>query len=266
VYVTETTPDGVTVVVLGAGVAGARPSTGVGNVAADYRYGGGAIHPSAESIVQLVEPLEQITGVINRAAAFGGADPEDAEDLREFGPPSALLLDRAISIADFEAAVANAPDVAATSSSYEWEPDRLRSAVVVRYIGDPSLATGLNARVRALAERNTPVTVVAAPAESVSIKITVAADPRRLKADVEASVTEALLGERGALTPAVLGIDGPIVRSRLLAAINDVDGVDHVVDVSVDDAPFTMTAVRPSDGAYFDVTGTTEVTMGEGVA
>ncbi|MCP3911609.1 MAG: hypothetical protein GY713_11700 [Actinomycetia bacterium] len=265
VYITETAPDGLTAVVFGDGVAGARVPTGVGNVVADYRFGGGAIHPGPGSIAQLVEPVEQITGVVNRAAALGGADPESADDLRRFGPPSALLLDRAISIADFEAAVASSPDVIATAASYEWEPDRLRSAVVIRYIGDANLAAGLTAGVRALAERNTPVSVVAAPAESVTIKITVAADPRRLEADIEAAVVDALLGDGGALTPAVLGVNGPIVRSRLLAAIVGVDGVDHVIDVSVDHAPFTTTAVVPSTGAYFDVTDTTEITMGEAV-
>lgn len=263
VYATELTDDGGLIVVFGDGVAGARLPTGTANITADYRFGAGAIHPGPGSVVSMVEPLETIAGVTNRSAAFGGADPQRAEDLRVDGPPSALLLDRTISIVDFEAAVAAAPGVVATSASYEWEPDRLRSAVVIRFIGDPSLAAGLNTRLSALAERNTPITVVPSPPYVASVQIHVAVDPNRLEADVLSAVSVALLEGDGALTPGVLGVDGALVRSRLLAAIMAVEGVDHVIDLSVDHVAFIAAAIRPDPGTYFDLVDNTEIIAGE---
>lgn len=264
VYVTEPTDDGGTEVVFGDGVYGARLPTGAGNVVADYRFGAGAVHPPAESISQLAEPVDGITGVVNPVAAYGGAEAETPDELATAAPASALLLGRAISLPDFEAA-ARIPGVRAVSARFDWEPSRLRSAVVVAFVGDPSLAEGIVGRLRAMAERSVPISAMAATEVAIAVQLVLTADPRRLAADVEAAVRDRLIGEGGLLTPEGLGIGAPLFRSRLLAEVTAVEGVTRVDDVLVDGAAFLATAVVPGPSEYLDGTAGLAVTITEGV-
>lgn len=265
VYVVRHTDDGGTEVVFGDGILGARLPTGVDNVVADYRFGAGAIHPPAGSIAQLVEPVEAVNAVINRAAAYGGADAADLDEIRTDAPRSALLLGRIVSRHDAAAAATETPGVIAANADLAWSADRLDAVIVVRYIGDPGLAPGLRSRLRALAERDVKIDAVVAPAQPVAVTVTLRADSRRRPDEVGAAVEHALVGEGGALTPGVLGIDGPLFRSRLMAAVTAVDGVDAVTQVLLDGAPFDQFGVAPPEGGHLDGTaGLTVVAEGAG--
>jgi hypothetical protein len=260
VYVVRHTDDHGTEVVFGDGVRGSRLPTGQDNVVADYRHGAGAIHPPAASIAQLVRPVDGLAGVVNRAAAYGGSDAAGPEELRADAPRSALMLGRIVSREDAAAAARETPGVVTAVAWYAWNPDRLASGIVVRYIGDPGLAEGLRGRLRALAECDVRVDALVSPAQAVAVTVTLVPDPRRRADDVAAAVRAALTGEGGVLTPAVLGIDGPLFRSRLAAAVVGTDGVQAVTGLLLDGAVFDQVGVAPPEGWYLDaVTGLTVV-------
>ena len=260
VYVVRHPDDGGTEVVFGDGVRGARLPTGTDNVVADYRHGAGAVHPPGGSIAQVVRPVAGVAGVVNRAAAYGGADAAGPDELRADAPRSALLLGRVVSREDAAAVARETPGVVTAVASYAWNPDRLASGILVRYLGDPGLAEGLRGRLRALAERDVRIDAVVSPAQPVTLTVTLVPDPRRRAADVGAAVVEALTGPGGALTAEVLGIDGPLFRSRVAGAVVGVDGVQAVTGLLLDGAVFDQPAVVPPEGWHLEaVTGLTVV-------
>lgn len=261
VYVVRHTDDGGTEVVFGDGVRGARLPTGSGNVVADYRFGAGAIHPEAGSIAQMVAPVAGVTSLTNRSAAYGGSDAATADEIRVDAPRSALLLGRIVSRADAAAAARETPGVVTATADLAWSPDRLAAVILVRYIGDPALAPGLRSRLRGLAERDVRIDAVVSVATPVAVALTVTADARRRPADVQLAVVDALAGDGGALTAATLGIDGPLYRSRLVAAVMNVAGVAAVTSVLVDGAPFDQFGVAPPEGGHLDAVSQLVVTV-----
>ncbi len=64
-------------ILFGDGEFGAVPVVGTNNVRASYRIGGGSAgNVAANSITELLTPIEHVLSVTNLAAATGGADPE----------------------------------------------------------------------------------------------------------------------------------------------------------------------------------------------
>jgi len=87
----------------GDGETGARLPTGRENVRAEYRIGlGAAGNVKAGSITQLAgnKPLG-LKEVINPLPATGGADPENADQIRGNAPLAVMALDRLVSVRDF---------------------------------------------------------------------------------------------------------------------------------------------------------------------
>jgi hypothetical protein len=252
VYVVRHTDDGGTEVHFGDGGRGARLTTGVDNVVADYRWGAGDIHPEAGSISQMVEPVAGVSSVTNRGAAFGGSGAASADEIRVEAPRSALLLGRIVSRADAAAAARETAGVVTAAADWSWSPDRLDAGIVVRYIGDPALAAGLRSRLRSLVERDVRIDAVVSNPTEVAVTVTLTADARRRPGDVRLAVIEALVRDGGTLTPAVLGIDGPIYRSRLVASVMAVSGVAAITGVLLDGAPFDQFGVAPPEGGHLD--------------
>lgn len=103
VYSTYVNTEGNTVVQFGDGVQGARLPTGETNVQAEYRKGiGVAGHVRKAQLSQLATRPLGLKGVVNPAAAEGAADPETMDRARENAPFTALTLDRAVSLRDYE--------------------------------------------------------------------------------------------------------------------------------------------------------------------
>jgi hypothetical protein len=141
VYIVRQQDDGTSVVIFGDGVNGARLPTGAGNVIASYRFGAGAASPPAGSITKIAKPAPGLRGVVNPIAASGGADAEKADEIRRLAPRSALLLGRAVSIQDMEAAASAVPGVIAAAAG--------RESLVCRRAGcraDDRAATARNLR------------------------------------------------------------------------------------------------------------------------
>jgi predicted phage baseplate assembly protein len=90
-------------VVFGDGVNGARPPTGVENIAAEYRAGAGRSgNVAREAINQLGSRPLGVNAVVNPLPATGGSEGDGPDDARVVTPLRVLALDRLLSTKDYE--------------------------------------------------------------------------------------------------------------------------------------------------------------------
>src|SRR5262249_6405556 len=136
VYIVRRNDQGESVVTFGDGVTGARLPTGVDNITATYRFGAGAAKPPAGAISQLARPVEGLRRGADPVAAGGGADADQPKDIRKNAPNSALILGRAVSIADFEALAREFGGVINAHAEWAWDESCQRAVVTVWFISD----------------------------------------------------------------------------------------------------------------------------------
>ncbi|MDT8999150.1 baseplate J/gp47 family protein [Paucibacter sp. APW11] len=235
---------------------GARLPTGA-RVLANYRWGAGAAVPPADSIKQLAKPIPGLRRLFNAVPAYGGADAESPAELAVRGPQSALLLGRAISLADFEAAAAQQNGVRAARASWRWDAQGLGPAVIVAVIADPGVVPTVQAALRALAEDGAPLSVQAASAQSarldVDVSIAADQDPDAVITAIAAALWApvGLPGSGGLLRAERLGPDGVLFASAVVACVMAVPGVTGLNALRLDASDFTDIGRRPAAGAYF---------------
>lgn len=266
VYVVRQTDDGETLVSFGDGQQGRRLSTGLDNVVADYRHGAGAKGPPGGSITQLAAPVKGLSSVLNPLPAVGGGDAERAEELRSNGPRSALLLGRAVSIYDFEAAAANQRGVRAARAEWRWHGARQQAVVQVWYIGEKGLESILCSKLRRIADPSVAIDVDVATSTPLDLALDVEVDSRYRESDVLSAIREVLMNaETGMLAPENIGIGEPLFRSRIFASVLAVQGARAVREIQTDGVSFTKIAIQPEPGCYFDIVdGAPKLNGGEG--
>lgn len=249
VYCVEHDDEENTWVILGGG---ARPPTGA-PIVADYRFGAGARRPPAGGIRQLARPMPGLGSVRDPVGAYGGADREGQGQLRQMAPRSALLLGRAISVPDFEAAAASTPGVRAVRAEWRWSPDRQEPIVEVAFIGAAALAPVVRDQLRAMAEPSAPIDVIAATPVAKALSLQVEIDARYSAPAVLTQVRAALLGGPEALlAPEQLGVARALFQSLIFKVVLAVPGVLAVRDLRLDGAAMTDFGVHPGTAAYFD--------------
>ncbi|HEY0480557.1 MAG TPA: baseplate J/gp47 family protein [Kofleriaceae bacterium] len=253
VFLVRQTDDGRSLVTFGDGIRGARLPSGGNNVVASYRHGAGAAAPPAGSIKQLARPLPGIRAVVNPVAAAGGTDAEGPDEIRARAPRSALLLGRAVSLVDFQAAALAVGGVRTASAEWRWGGPTGGPAVHVFYAGGPGLGATIAARLRALSDPSTPIVVEAAAAAPAALAIDLETDPERRTAAVVDAVRHRLLDPGGLLTADQLGIGSTLFRSVLLREVMTVTGVLGVRALRWNDLAFADFGVRPGAGRYFDL-------------
>lgn len=103
-YLTSVDDDQKTFLTTGDGLTtGERLPTGITNVRATYRVGGGKGGNVKEgTITQLASPPLNVTKVRNLMPASGGVDRENVDQARKNLPVSVMALDRLVSVADYE--------------------------------------------------------------------------------------------------------------------------------------------------------------------
>lgn len=255
VYIVRQNDKNESVVTFGDGILGRRLSTGA-TVIAYYRFGGGAAMPPAGSITQIAKPVSGLKGVRGPVAPYGGADAEAAESLQKYAPRSALLLGRAVSLADLEAAAASYSGVRAASAEWRWSTELQVPAAHIWYLADGDLTELILTELRGLTQPDTPIQVEAAVAFPAALSIQLTHDPRRFEDDVLAAARAALTDvETGLLPPERLGIGKPLFRSRIFELLLSVEGVDSVTGLLYQSAPFAPYGVKPPAGYYFDFSG-----------
>lgn len=227
-------------------------------VVANYRYGAGAEVPPAGSVKQVAKPVAGLRRVHNVLPAYGGAEAETAHELSIYAPRSALLLGRAISLSDLEAAALQVSGVKAARAGWRWQSSGLRPAAIITYIGDAQSQADLNARLRALSEPDAPIALERSTPQAarldVDIEIDALYEPNRVINTVldELYAEVELPGTGGYLREENLGPGGIIFLSQLIEKIISVAGVVQVRSVLLDRLVFTDTARSPATGSHFD--------------
>lgn len=253
VYTVRANEDGDYLVTFGDGIRGTRLATGAA-VTADYRFGAGAAAPEAGSISQLVSPSDTVTAVHQPFAAYGGGDAEGPEELRESAPQSALLIGRAISLADFEAAARMQPGVDAARADWAWSDRRQRPVARVWFAGDAALASDLTARLRALADPSTPIEALAAEPVAIRLAIQIAFAEGYRTEDVLAGIRAALTETPGArLAHDEPRIGAALLRSPISAEVLAVPGTWSLSSVRIDDDDLTDLGIGTALGTWFTI-------------
>jgi predicted phage baseplate assembly protein len=259
VYTVRQTVDGETEITFGGGGFGQPLPSGVDNVRAVYRFGGGAASPPAGALRQLARPIKGIRRVVSPLAAFGGDDGDKPEDIRAAAPNSALSLGRAISLLDFEAIARGYRGILNAAATWSWDTREQRAAVKLWFIPPTDdqgeqLRADLEAHLVAIAAPGTPIAVGLATPVAATLAVDFAVAPNHNPAVVDAEVL-AVLGdvESGLLTRRRVPIGAPLFRADILAAARAVEGVEEVRGLLLDGAaaPF---ALAVSEGQYLDVT------------
>ncbi|MDJ0716953.1 MAG: putative baseplate assembly protein [Prochloraceae cyanobacterium] len=102
-YIIRIEDDGTTSVTFGDGVKGSRLPTGLENITATYRQGIGTEgNVGAKSLSVLNSTPPAIAEVINSLPATGGTPAESIKQVREKAPSTGRILDRIVSLQDFE--------------------------------------------------------------------------------------------------------------------------------------------------------------------
>lgn len=225
IYTLREDEGGKTRVSFGDGVNGRRLPSGGDNVVATYRYGAGAEAPDAARLTRLPAPFPGLAKVLNPVAASGGADAQSASSIRHYAPRSVLTLDRAVSVADFEAFAATAADPDRVRAVWAWDEVRQRTAVTVYIAGGPGKLVDVRTALAAVGDPSRPVSVAAAVPVPLYLLLSLAIAPGYESAPIIAAATEALIGADGLFSPARLGIGQPLFASDISAAVLAVPGV-----------------------------------------
>jgi predicted phage baseplate assembly protein len=121
VYVSRRTNDGQITVEFGDGGVGARPPTGIENIQAVYRKGGGAVgNVEAGRLTLLPARPLGVRAVSNLLAASGATDPEMLVDIRRNAALTVLTLDRIVSLQDYEDFARAFPGVGKALATWSW--------------------------------------------------------------------------------------------------------------------------------------------------
>ncbi|WP_199439400.1 putative baseplate assembly protein [Umezawaea beigongshangensis] len=236
VHVVETDERGVVSVRFGDGVRGARLPTGVENVRARYRVGLGAVgNVGAGRITQLTTRPLGVSGVDNPLRATGGADPDDAGQLRRNIPLRVTAFDRLVSVSDHEDFARARAGIGRASARRLFDGSREIVHVTLAGVDDVPLeddsdvVTALRAALAAHGDTGLPVVVAVREPVLLVVSANVRVLPDHTWEVVEPAVRAALLARLG-FRNRELG--QPAHLSEVLATAQAVPGVDHV-DVDV---------------------------------
>ena len=257
IYIVRQNDEGESIVTFGDGRRGARLLTGVDNVVATYRHGAGKAAPPAGAITQLVKPVKGLKSVKSPIAAIEGDDAESSEGMRKYTPKSALLLGRAVSVDDMEAAAASASGVRTVTAEWRWNGMKQRPVIQLWYIGDENIKKNVGQKLRRLSDPTTPIAVDVAIPIPITMSIDVEIDERYMEDDVLNKIRTALMdSETGLLLPERIGIGKPLFRSRVFEAVMSVEGTLSVRDIIFKFLWFqwswTTHALKSPAGTYFD--------------
>ncbi|TQV87759.1 hypothetical protein [Aliikangiella coralliicola] len=249
---------------------GARLPSGA-PVYANYRFGAGSPVPPAGSINQVAKPISGLQSVKNVLPAFGGGDAESPQDLKHYAPNSALLLGRAVSLADLEAAAHEVSGVEAVKGIFRWDKLKFEKRAVIYFIGDSQLKSSILSRLQALSEPEAAIEVKLALPQTTSLELDLEIHSRYQSDDVIAAVQSVLYRQSepslpgGLLHRTVLGPEGVIYHSQIMEAVMEVAGVSNIKAMTLNGSAITGYGIAPAAEHYFYFgelgTGTSGITI-----
>ena len=254
VYIVRQNDEGESIITFGDGIRGQRLPSGADNIVCNYRFGAEAASPPAGSVSQISKPVKGLRSVKNFLAAYGGAEAEEAENMRTYAPKSALILGRVVSMQDMAALASSFPGVRAVQTEWRWDKNKQRASAHIFYIGDVGIRASLSQRIRSVSDPSTPITVETALSKPLSISINVKIDPRFLEEDVIKQLRKTLTDTgSGLLAPENIGIGLPLYRSNIFKNILNVAGTEAVQGIFINGNNFSEFAIVPGTGYYFDI-------------
>lgn len=233
VFTTYTDENNVLHVQFGDGVNGKVPSS-LTLIQTGYRVGGGALgNVGPGTLTTLDSTITGVISVTNTSAAYGGQDAETLDQIRVAAPQALISLNRAVTLADYEAlskkvvGVSKAKALSAVYSSVTLYVaplggglDSSEQPIYLSAPGRTAVQNFLSTRVPA------PTTVTLADPTYVKIDITLdlVVAPQYNRATVDAAVKQAIL--------ATLAFDAVdfgyrVTVGKTFSAINSVIGVGY---------------------------------------
>ena len=229
----------------GDGVFGIVPAAGL-MFEATYRTGGGARGNVAADSVTRLDPSHPLAPVIlsvtNPLAASGGRDEEPDDHVREIAPQDFRVTPyRAVRAEDYERAATRLSWVQRAGTSFRYTGSWLSVFTAVDPVGSASLPDGALSEVTNVLDRyrlaGYESFALAPRYASLDIRIIVCVLAEAFRADVVQGVLAALDatvhgdGRSGFFHPDRFTFGMPLERSALEADIQDVPGVDGVIDM-----------------------------------
>tara|TARA_R100000808_G_C2146369_1_gene154288 strand:+ start:364 stop:2157 length:1794 start_codon:yes stop_codon:yes gene_type:complete len=142
-YTIDTDISGRVTVLFGDGVNGKIPASGVSNVRATYRVGGGksSNNVGIGTIKVIATPNIHVSSIINTNKPSGGSDRETIDEARISAPAYFTTQNRAVTHADYEAIARSVSGVnKAKAVWYQGSP--LKEAIYVATSGDNPVPSG----------------------------------------------------------------------------------------------------------------------------
>jgi len=240
-FVVETEDDGAARMRFGDGVYGARPVGGTRFVA-DYRVGNGTAGNVGRGALQHIvlaagEAADAIESIVNPLPAKGGVDPESMDQVRARAPYAFMRQERAVTPADYAAAVRELPHVQQAAATQRWTGSWHTNFIAVDTQGGKSVETVRDAAARRLdayrmagtdCELREPRLV------PLEIELRVCVNAESFRVDIERELREVfgrgmrLNGTRGFFHPDALTFATPVYLSAIYAAALTVPGVERV--------------------------------------
>jgi hypothetical protein len=242
-FCVETDNDGRALVRFGDGAEGMQPEDGA-FIKAIYRVGvGRAGNIGAEALAHLLlvgGAPPPIVSVRNPLAAWGGVEPEPAEQVKRFAPVAYRSQQRrAVTEADYARVAAMHPDVFAAVATFRWTGSWHTVYVTIDPRGREDVPTQLAESVHEWVQRFTmagyDLEIVAPVYVPLDLVIQVCVGEAYFRADVEQAVLAALSnavlpgGVGGFFAPGRFTFAQPLYVSQLYQAILAVPGADSAI-------------------------------------
>lgn len=258
-------------ITFGDGVNGKIPASGVDNIQAIYRTGGGTAgnQIGPDKLTKLIGSYSFISSVTNPAVPAGGAEKESIEQAKFNIPASLVAMNRAVRHDDYSYFARIQPGV---SKAYAYrDPDNPFKERIVIAVGgsnpipsgtwDPYTATGtgLIGDVGAALEllKTTPTILIVEPARVVDVilDMTVYAFNNIRRTYVENSIRDSLLSSadgsvQGILDVEYIGFGQQVPVSLVMKTIEGLTGVDYLDVTRFQRVPYG----RKLTGSSSDVT------------
>ena len=237
-FVAEIDNDGYAHLRFGDGVNGASPDAGV-VLTAMFRIGNGAAgNVGPESLAHFAgDP--RILSTDNPLAASGGVDPETAAQIVRRAPAAFMTQERAVTMADYAAAVEGAsPLVAGAAATMRWTGSWYTAFVAAEPKGGGNLNRPLSKTITSVLERyrmaGGDFKLESPDYVPLDIVLDVCVETNYFQRDVEKAVTQRLMngdpasGEAPVFGPGCFALGQTVYLSPITTAVRSVDGVCSV--------------------------------------
>jgi hypothetical protein len=208
-----------------------------------YRLGGGtAGNVTAGTLTRCALPI--VDGVTNPLPAADGVDPETPAQVRQLAPDAYRQITfRAVRPEDYAEAVERLPWVQRAGASFRWTGSWLTAFATPDPKGSftvtPPQRTEVFNQLDRFRQAGRPAYMLQPIYANLDLGITICVAPSAYRGEVERRVLEALFGVKGLrprpgfFSPDNFTFGTPLERSQLEAAIQDVEGVKAVEEISI---------------------------------